>query len=158
MPFVQELYPEALAKLPKFCEYLGDEPSLRHLRGMLIETARVQEVIPAGDRDGIWVTEKNGDRWRPWIGVWITEVDHEGKPVPPSYEIEPIVERGPNAMSTGDLAKMGMTDESLRAHAKEFLGEGWEPDRPGPSDKRRELFDRVMVYYYGQGTSCPVRP
>ncbi len=109
MPYTQDLPPEAIAKLPKFCEYLGEDPELAHLRGMLIETARVQEVIPAGEREGIWVTEKNGDRWKPWAGVWITEVDHEGKPVPPRYEIEPIGERGPNAISTADLARYGGT-------------------------------------------------
>jgi hypothetical protein len=38
-----------------------------------------------------------------------------------------------------------MTDADLDRLARELLGEAWEPDRPGPSAKRRAMFDRVMA-------------
>jgi hypothetical protein len=143
---VQSLGAEELASLPPLFTYEGRDPELSHLLGLLMPTARAEELVYVGERENIWVESYDGKRWQPWKNVWITEYDAQGRVILPKHE--PIPERGPDAMSTGDLAGLGMTDAALAELAMKYLQEEWAPDRPGPSDLRRALFDRVMAKVY----------
>lgn len=146
--FKQDMAPEDLAELSEFCTYEGKAGDLRHLLGLKIPTARVQDVVYVGERENIWCTRRDGSRWRPWHSMEITEYDAHGNVVLDPQR-KPIPKFGPRAMSTASLGALGLTDEKLDALAKEHLGESWEPDRPGDSDKRREMFDRVMAVMHG---------
>ncbi len=42
-----------------------------------------------------------------------------------------------------------MTEEDLKEAALRLLGEKWEPDTPGSSDKRRDIYDRVSAAAMG---------
>jgi hypothetical protein len=129
-----------MAMLPAFASYEGDEPSLAHLRGVLLATTDIENVIPVGEREAVTVTDQNGCRWYPWKGVAINGPDdalgYKNAPPLPTF--------GPRAMNTFDLALLGFTDADLDDMAHRLLGESWQPDRVGKSDQRRDVFDRVM--------------
>lgn len=144
--FVQDLPSEELEELPEFCTYEGDDDELAQLKGKLIPTTGVQELVYVGERENIWV-ERDGERWQPWRFVHIWRRGPDGELIIPKFE--PLRPEQPGAMSTGDLASLGYSDADLDRLAKEHLGEEWEPDRPGPSMLRRELFDRLMDKRYG---------
>ena len=148
--FKQDMPPEALAQLPEWCVYEGDAEDLRHLKGVLIPTADVERLVYVGEREGIWVVEKDGHRSRPWMGIWITEYDAKGNVVTKGYGdgTHKLPKYGPNAMSTADLSALGMTDSELAKAVKDEFGETYEPDRVGPSDRRRKFFDRLMAKWY----------
>jgi hypothetical protein len=145
--YAQDLDAETLKRLPKFATYEGDAPDLKHLRGLVLETATVEQLVYPGERDNVFVEDEDGTRHRPWRFVEIVELDANGSPVIPP--VEPIPERGPDAMSSGDLGALGMTDQDLIDLAKSELGEVYEPDRPGPSDLRRSIYNRVMAAIHG---------
>lgn len=147
--FTQSLPLEQLAKLPRWATYEGDAEDLQHLVGLELETATVEQLVYVGERENIYVTDEvSGDRWQPWKGIYITELDGAGNPVAPVFH-EELVDRGANAMSMADLGALGLTDAALANMAKTELGEVYEPDRPGPSDVRRKIFDRVMAKVVG---------
>lgn len=144
--FRQELIDQDFDGLPEFCEYIGNADDLKYLRGKLIPTRRVQELVYVGERENIVVQLPNGALLRPWDGVWIYEVDENGNPkIPP---IEPIVEPTEPTMSTADLASIGYTDADLDKLSRDVLGAPWEPDRPGPSVARKRVYDAVMARLY----------
>lgn len=145
--YKQSIDPQVLTTLPRFCRYAGSAPDLAHLRDLTLELATVEQVVYIGEREAIEVEMPDGTIERPWMHVAIQELDANGKAVIPAFE--PIPKRGPNAMSTADLGLLGWTDASLADKSKELFGEEYEPDRPGPSDKRRALFDRVMKATFG---------
>ena len=153
--FTQSIEPDAFDTLPKFCTYEGDAPDLAHLRGLLIPTRDVERLVYVGEREFIWVDDPNRGhglpaRWTPWKGVALTERDANGNVIVDGYvNAPPIPTFSDRAMSTAELAEMGMTDAALDRLSREHLGEPWEPDRPGLSDKRRDVFDRVMAALYG---------
>lgn len=148
--FVQDLSAEDLAALPRWCSYEGADPLLRHLKGLVLETARVQELVHVGERENIAVLHEDGGRSWPWRFVEVVELGPDGKPNVSGYtSADPIPKRGREAMSTADLASLGLTDAQLIELAKTELGEAYEPDRPGPSDLRRSIFDRVMAKLHG---------
>lgn len=142
--FKQDLHPEELAQLPEVCRYEGDAPDLQHLKGLLIPTVDVQRLVYVGERENIYVDFPDGTSGRPWLGAWITELDPQGKVIvrndggpskaPP---------KGARTMSTAELGALGYTDDDLARMAHEYLSEVWSPDRPGPSEKRRALWERV---------------
>lgn len=135
--------------LPRFCCYEGSAPDLQHLRGLVLETATVEELVYVGEREAIVVDMPDGHPYRPWMHVMIVELDANGHPVVDGWKnAEPIPTFGPRAMNTADLALLGFTDAKLGDLAKELLGEIYEPDRPGKSDVRRAMFDRVMAAAY----------
>ena len=106
----------------------------------------MQELVYVGERENIVVQLPNSALLRPWLGVWIYEVDESGNPkIPP---IEPIVEQTEPTMSTADLASIGYTDADLDALSRDVLGAPWEPDRPGPSAARKRVYDAVMARLY----------
>lgn len=150
--FKQDLDDDALSRLPEWCSYEGDDPSLTHLIGLVLPTKDVQRLVYVGERENIWVEQPSGLRERPWLNVWITEYDAEGKVVTTGYgegEGGPLPVYGPNAMSRADLSAMGFTDSELADLVKEVLGEVYKPDRSGPSDVRRDFFDRAMAKSFG---------
>lgn len=138
---------EDVAKLPELAAYVGRAPDLQHLRGIYFKTADAETLVYIGERECIEVEYPNGDKHCPWRFILAYEVDATGDPVVPPHE--PIVERGPRAMSRAQLASLGYTDARLAELAHDLVGESWEPDRPGPSDARRAIFDRVMAAVYG---------
>lgn len=147
--FKQDIDAVALARLPRYCTYEGKAPDLKHLRGgLLIETARVEDVIYVGERDNILVRWADGSTEYPWRGVAIVEYDEFGEIVLPKHE--PIVYAGEGAMDRADLGVLGFTDQWLIDQAMELFGETWEPAGPGPSQERAALFGRVMRKGYGQ--------
>ncbi len=149
--FTQNLSPEEFDSLPEHVVYEGNARDLQHLRGLLIPTREAERLIYVGERGSLWATFADGHRERPWLNCYITELDADGKPVVrDSSGGERIVTPGPNAMSTADLAKMGLTDTKLDALSQEVLGKPWEPDRLGKSDLRRERFDEVMGVVHGK--------
>lgn len=143
--FKQDIHPEDLKGLSEWCSYEGRAPDLQHLVGVLIPTVRVQDVVYVGERENIICTRKDGSRWRPWHAVEITEYDPEGNEVLDPLPPNPIPVFGSRAMSTASLGALGLTDHKLDLLAQEVLGERWDPDRPGDSDRRREMFDRVFA-------------
>lgn len=143
--FVQSLEPEELERLPAFATYEGKAADLQHLTDMLIPTKDIEKVVYVGEREQVFVDMPDGTRRRPWAGCAITEYDPQGRVVVTGYD-EPLPPpRGPRAMSTADLGALGFTDDWLTQHAKRLLGETYTPDRPGPSDIRRDVFDRVIA-------------
>lgn len=147
--YVQSLDPEAIAKLPEFASYEGDARDLKHLVGLMIPTADIEKVVYVGERENVWVEDAEGNRWRPWAGVWITELDANGEPVVRGYD-EPLPKpTGKNPMDRAELASLGFTDDSMAQALKEHLGEDYEADRPGPSQKRRDAFERLMTVLMG---------
>lgn len=143
----QELSPEELANLPDLCEYVGRSNDLKYLLGKLIPTARVQELVPVGERENIIVTLPDGTRSHPWKYIWIWTAGPDGLPVTRYQPLPP--ETGEPKMATGDLTAVGLTDATLDQLAQELLGVRWEPDRPGPSAARKRMYDAVMAKAYG---------
>ncbi len=141
--FSQSIHPRKLAELPPFATYEGTAPDLLHLRGLLIRTTDIESVVYVGEREQVWVERPDGSRWRPWAGVWITELGPDGEPVVRKAKHEPLPVFGPRAMNTYDLQLEGWNDSELAKSAKE-LGIDYEPDRVGKSDLRREVYDRVI--------------
>jgi len=139
--FTQSMSADFMATLSAFASYEGDEPSLAHLRGVLLATNDIENVVPVGEREAVTVTELNGCKWYPWKGVAINGPDDA-----PGYKnATPLPMFGPRAMNTFDLASLGFTDADLDDMACRLLGETWQPDRVGDSDQRRDMFDRVMT-------------
>jgi hypothetical protein len=138
---------EQLEQLPELATYVGFARDFQHLRGIYFKTADAEALVYIGERENIEVEFPNGDKHCPWRHVYAYQVDANGDPIVPPHE--PIVERGPRAMSRADLASLGYTDARLAELARDLLGESWEPDRSGPSDARRAMFDRVMSAVYG---------
>ena len=149
--FIQSIDESSYDDLPEHATYEGDAKDLQHLIGRLIPTRDVENVIYVGEREQVWVEMPDGSRRRPWYNCWIHELDGAGKVITKGYgaDADPIVERGENAMSAGELSLLGFTDDDLRNMAKEELGEVYNPDRNGPSDLRRSTYDRVMAKVYG---------
>lgn len=145
--FIQALAPEELDGLPPFASYEGEARDLQHLRGLVIPTKDVEKVVYVGERESVWVDDGDGNRWRPWMGCWITELDAEGNVVTKGYgaDADPIPYIGPNPMDRAELASLGFTDHTLGEALREVGGEDYAPDRPGPSQKRRDAFDRLMA-------------
>jgi hypothetical protein len=134
-----------LTGLPKYCTFEGNEPELKHLRGLYIPTAEIQRLVPVGARENIWVVMPDGSRERPWLNTWITEYDEDGNIVGDVPETRRIAKRGPRAMGTAELGALGMTDHDLDMLSREVLGIPWEPDSLALSDLRRERFDQVFA-------------
>ena len=149
--FVQTMPADDLARLPKWCTYEGDAPDLKHLLNLVFETKTIESLVYVGERENIVVQDVvTGERTRPWKFVEIVELDASGKPVVSGYtNADPIPKRKADAMSRADLASLGMTDADLIDLAKTELGEVYKPDRAGPSDLRRSIFDRVMARVHG---------
>lgn len=141
--FIQSIHPKRLAELPPFATYEGTAPDLLHLRGLLIKTTDIEKVVYVGEREQVWVEREDGSRWRPWAGVWITELGPDGKPVVREDKHEPLPVHGPRAMNTLDLSLTGWNDDELMKAAKK-LGIDYTPERVGKSDLRREVYDRVV--------------
>ncbi len=143
----QDLSDPDFAALPEFCEYIGDDPDLRYLRGQLIPTRRVQELVYVGEREAIVVTHADGTRAYPWKYAHIWEEGPDGRPVYNRTPLPPQTDEP--KLACGDLAGYGMTDAILDSLARELLGVSWEPDRPGPSAARWRMLDAVMRKAYG---------
>lgn len=148
--FVQRIDPTHLATLSPVAQYIGDAADLQHLRGVPLKTAEVEKLIYVGERENVLVDDQHGLPSFPWRYIMITELDENGRAVVDGYvNAPPLPTYGPRAMSAADLRSLGMTDADLDALAQHYLGERWEPDRPGPSDARRAMFDRVMAASFG---------
>ncbi len=147
----QSMPPESLAALPPFCTYVGYAPDLQHLKGLVLETATVEQVVYIGERNNIQVElPPDGAPTCPWKHVAIEELDGNGHVVVSGWtNAEPIPTFKPDAMSRADLGKLGWTDALLADKAKELFGEEYESDSPGLSDMRRTMFDRVMKTTFG---------
>lgn len=151
--FWQSLDEPSLRRLPPFCTYEGDDEELAHLVGKLIPTLDVEKVVYVGERDNVWCDNPSGDpeddRIRPWAGIQVVELGPDGKPIPETYEIEPLPDEVDPALEmwTDELGSLGMTDDDLARMAQELLGETWEPEGPGRVIRklRRALYDRVMA-------------
>lgn len=145
--FIQSLEPKEITRLPAVATYEGGAEDLRHLRGRAISTQEVEALVYVGERENVWVTMPDGRRHRPWIGCWITELDAAGEVVTKGYgrDADPIPERAPDAMSSGELSGMGLTDAKLADMARTLLGQAYTPDRSGRSDLRRSVYNRVMA-------------
>lgn len=139
--FVQSIDSAVLAKLPKLATYEGEEPALRQFRGTYFPTTQVESLIPVGERENVWV-EEDGLRWQPWKHVQIVELGPDGAPV---WHHEPLPKDAGKGMSIGDLGSLGLSDQDLIDLARELLGETYEPDRPGPSEKRADVYRRVLA-------------
>lgn len=146
--FKQDIDAEWLSRLPRYCTYEGQAPDLMHLRGLLIETARVEDAIYVGERDNIRVVYPDGSREYPWRGIAIVQYDAQGKLVYPKPE--PIVLAPPGSMSRSALNAAGYTEQWLVDQARELLGETYEPQKSGSSPIRREFYNRVLQKMYGQ--------
>lgn len=143
---------EDFASLPKMCSYEGSAHDLAHLRGLLIPTREVEKLVYVGERENIYVDDAELGRMRPWMHVAIIELDDAGNPITTGWtNAPPIGPQDPRAYSTAHIASLGMTDEELVRLAKEHLNEDYEPDGPGPSMKRREVYDRVLDKLIGEG-------
>lgn len=152
---VQSIDADELARLPPFAKYMGDDPALANLRGIAIPTSEVERLVYVGERENVWVDDGK-DTWRPWLGVEPTYLDDEGNVILPDYE-EPDepVQRDP--MDRAQLAAAGFTDASLDEAAQEVLGERWVPDRPGASDARRRMYQRVSAAFVEEPPTKPSR-
>ncbi len=148
--FKQDMDRVFLAQLSRYCTYEGHAPDLQHLKGLLIETARVEDVVYVGERDNIACRKPDGTPFYPWRSIEISEYDEFGKIVHRGNYNEPIVYAGKGAMDRADLGALGFTDQWLSDQAKELLGETYEPQASGPSQLRRAVFNRVMKKAYGQ--------
>jgi hypothetical protein len=148
--FSQSLAPEEYEHLPAFATYEGEAHDLRHLKGLLIPTRDIEKVVYVGERENVWVEDADGTRWRPWMGCWITELDAEGNVVMKGYgaDADPIPYIGSNPMGLAELASLGWTDITLGQALKVHLGEQYEPDRPGASQKRRDAYKRLMDVFW----------
>lgn len=148
--FSQHLTPQDLAAVSKACTYEGDAPDLKHLRGLILETATVESVVYVGERENIWATLADGTRIRPWMGCWINEHDAEGNEVlnlqKSAWQRSTV---GPNAMTKAELNGLGFTENELIDLVKTHLGETYVPDGKDPSDLRRHFFNRVAAVLYG---------
>lgn len=142
--FTQTMPLEAYDLLPEFAEYKGDDPELLQLRGIYFKTRDAEKLVFVGERENIYVTNgPNGEQSRPWIGVALTEHDAHGNVVVPD-NYRPLPPKQRNPMDRGELTSFGLTDAKLGELAFEHLGEKYTPDRPGPSQLRRDVYDRVM--------------
>ena len=142
----QSIDANTLARLPRFAKYLGEDPRLANLQGIAIPTVDVEKVVPIGERENVWVDDGE-TAWRPWQNVYVADVDAEGNVVLDNWQENPLpTPQSPTAMSAGELGAYCFSDADLDRMAQEILGERWVPDRPGPSDARRALFDRVMAF------------
>jgi len=146
--FKQDIDAVSLAQLPKRCTYEGNAPDLQHLRGLIIETARVEDAIYVGERDNIRVVHADGNAEYPWRGIAIVEYDAQGKIVLPKHE--PIVLAPAGSMDRAALNAMGYSEQWLVDAVKEQLGETYEPQKSGPSPVRRAFFNRVQQKMHGQ--------
>ncbi|MBX3221918.1 MAG: hypothetical protein KF795_15485 [Labilithrix sp.] len=148
--FVQSLAAEEYARLPEFATYEGEADDLQHLKGLLIPTRDVEKVVYVGERENVWVEDAEGNRWRPWMGCWITEYDAAGNVVTKGYgaDADPIPYIGPNPMARLELASLGFTDHTIAQALKEHLDQDYEPDRPGGSQKRRDAYKRLMDVFW----------
>lgn len=152
MPKLGENYRQALdettlEELPEFCEYVGPDTELAYLRGKLIPTKRVQELVYVGERENIVVTLADGTRAYPWRNACIWQEGPDGLPVWDSTPLPP--ETDEPKLSCGDLAGYGLTDAALDSLARELLGVGWTPDRAGPSAARKRMLDAIFAKAYG---------
>ncbi len=148
--FKQTMDPGSYKLLPKLATYDGDAPDLQHLRGVYMKTIDVEKLVYAGELEGVVVEDDEGVRWRPWKGVDVQELDDDGNPKVPTYDTnEPFKKFGPRAMNTNDLFALGWCDAMLTDYAKSLFDEVYERERVGKSDKRREMFDRVMAALMG---------
>lgn len=148
--FVQSLDPEELSALPPLASYEGEARDLQHLRGLLIPTKDVEKVVYVGERENVWVEDADGNRWRPWMGCWIAELDAAGNVVTKGYgdDADPLPYLGPSPMDRAELARLGFTDHTLGEALKDHLGEEYEPDRSGASQKRRDAYRRLMDVFW----------
>lgn len=148
--FVQHLDEQVLETLSPVARYVGHAVDLQHLRGIKIATRDVERLVYVGERENVEVEDLDGVPQCPWKHVYIVELDQDGQPVVDGYvNAPPLPTFGPRAMSRADLASLGFTDAELDVLAREVLGERWQPDRPGLSDARRAMFDRVMAVLFG---------
>ncbi len=150
--FSQHLDASDLAGVSKTCTYEGDAPDLAHLRGLILETATVEDLVYVGERENIWAELKDGHRVRPWMGCYISEKDAAGNEVVTGYAEGKKTERtpvGPDAMTRAELNGLGFTENELIDLVKEYLGETYVPDGRDPSDLRRHFFNRVSAKLYG---------
>jgi len=138
--------PAEIAKLPPLAEYTGKNPVYVELLDKKIRTTDVEKLFPGEEWAAFLVEDDEGQQWYPWKGVTPEAYDEHGARVVPPV-LPPMV-FGPDAMSTADLGGMGYTDAILDKMAQELLGETWKPDRVGPSDARRAMWDRVMAAAY----------
>lgn len=148
--FKQEMDPNSYAILPKLASYEGYAPDLQHLRGVYMKTVDVEKLVYVGELENVYVEEADGRRWQPWKGVNVIELNSKGEIDQSNWNYdEPIVPAGPRAMATADLFALGWSDAMLEEQAKSLFNEKYEPDKVGKSDKRREMFDRVMAALMG---------
>ena len=147
--FSQHLSPDDLSGVSKACTYEGDAPDLKHLRGLILETATVEELVYVGERENIWATMADGTRVRPWMGCYISEKDAAGNEVINLQKNPwPAASVGPDAMTKAQLGSFGYTENELIDLVKEHLGETYVPDGKDPSDLRRHFFNRVAKLLY----------
>ena len=148
--FRQDMDREWRERLPARCTYEGHAPDLQHLRGLILDTARVTDLVYVGERDNIAVLRPDGSHEYPWRGVAIVEYDAQGKIVHGDRYNDPIVYAGKGAMDRADLGALGYTDQWLVDAVRDELGETYTPEKPGPSQLRREFFNRVQRKMHGQ--------
>lgn len=148
--FSQHLDAHDLSGVSKTCTYEGDAPDLQHLRGLVLETATVEQLVYVGERENIWAETRDGHRIRPWMGCYISEKDAQGNEVL-NLQKSPwrAVKVGPNAMTRAELNGLGFTENELVGLVKKYLGERYVPDGNDPSDLRRHFFNRVAAVLYG---------
>lgn len=151
--FTQTLPLDVYETLHAWARYVGTDPDLAHLQGVMIPTREVERAVYVGERECVEVANAAGNLVLPWKHVAITELDETGSPVVRNQVHEmPEVTTPPEArMSRAQLGELGFTDYELGQLAKETLGIEYDHLAPGAS-RRREVFDLVMASAYEVST------
>lgn len=143
--FTQTMPLESYELFGDWARYFGEEPSLQHLKNVLIPTRQVERLIPVGERECVEVEHlETGDLCAPWRGVYIIEHDEHGNPrlpEPSGERVREITDYSKH-MTRALLAEKGYTDAELEALGRELLGEEYGEGNPGTA-RRREFYDRV---------------